>query len=345
MTAGGDDPPTRDRDDSLPARDIEGDSSDAEIADTADELATVLEALRDELRDSRRRGPFGLPAPPTPGELLRFTDDYAIPFAIAVLEANIRALRLLQGAIRLVDAGDRAREDVKSTRDRAISFSQSTLSRLDDVLSKLEESAAEEGNDETFPRNPEARSILSEARALRRELTDALGESTRAGESTASTAGDEPSDAADDGPTTIPIRDGSRSDSDDGETDSRPADQSEPSAVDGNTEESTTEVNVDVEGELQSIKEQLGKVDTEPSDDAAGVDDPDSTEEGDEQVADGETAGGDTDGESAGDDTDGESADGDTDDETAGGHTDGETAGGDAGESAGEASNGSNETE
>ena len=251
MTAAGGDPPARGNG-----------RSDEAIAASAGELADVLEELRDELRGSHRRGPFGLPAPPTPRELLRFTDDYAIPFAIAVLEANIRALRLLQGAIRLVDTGEQAREEVKTTRDRAISFSQSTLSRLDDVLSDLEDAATEDTDDGEFPRNPEARSILTEARDLRRELTDALASSTT------STTGDTRSE---DAVTTIPIRDGSRSSRDATERSEDQAVGAAEAPADG---EPVSEVDVDVEGELQSIKEQLGKVDRES---AAEVDEDDES--------------------------------------------------------------------
>ena len=230
MTAADGDPPVRD------------DPTNYAIADTASELADVLEDLQTELRESQRTGPFGFPAPPTPRELLRFTDDYAIPFMIAVLETNIRALRLLQGAIRLVDTGEQARQDARSTRDRAVSFSQSTLSRLDDVLSELEDSTLEVSNGE-YPRNPEARTILQEARDLRRELTEALAGSTRQTGSSQSTSTET---------TTIPIRDGSRSDAsaERGEKSSTASGVDEPTDTETTESASGTEsgVHVDVEG-------------------------------------------------------------------------------------------------
>ena len=60
------------------------------------ELVTTLEDLEDELEPSDER-PL---RPPTPGELRRFTSDVAIPGLILILESNIRALRLLQRALR-----------------------------------------------------------------------------------------------------------------------------------------------------------------------------------------------------------------------------------------------------
>jgi hypothetical protein len=42
------------------------------------ELEERIEELSEELR-SPPEGPFGLPRPPTPGELLAFVDDHAIP--------------------------------------------------------------------------------------------------------------------------------------------------------------------------------------------------------------------------------------------------------------------------
>ena len=65
------------------------------------ELEARIEELSVELGEPPR-GPLGLPRPPTPGELLAFVDDHAIPTTIAVLEANVRALKALRGAIKLL---------------------------------------------------------------------------------------------------------------------------------------------------------------------------------------------------------------------------------------------------
>ena len=64
------------------------------------ELETQVEELRREIGPPR--GPLGLPRPPSPGELLRFADEHAIPTTIAILEANVRALEALREAIGLL---------------------------------------------------------------------------------------------------------------------------------------------------------------------------------------------------------------------------------------------------
>lgn len=215
------------------------DSTDDELAADVEELVDALEQVREELRP--RRGPFGLPAPPSPGELLRFTDRQVIPFAIAVLEANVRALELLQGAIRLVDSGRAAGEEARRTRERAASLSRRSLERLDGVLADLEASAS----DRSFERRGPGQEILSEARRLRQEVEDALAE--RADEESS----DEPpevrgwDDQTDDGPTGDGPTDGGPID--DEPTDDEPIEDARP--------------DVDVEGELRTIKEELGKLD------------------------------------------------------------------------------------
>lgn len=132
-----------------------------DLADLSEELSVTLRDLRDELRAPR--GPFGLPRPPTPREVLRFTESYAIPTAVAVLEANIRALELLAAAIRAVEGGA---SDADRARSRAESVSRATLERLDDALASLQD--ALEGR----PENAEARRLLDEARELRAEIDD-----------------------------------------------------------------------------------------------------------------------------------------------------------------------------
>ena len=155
-------------------------SRDEELARTAEDLADALRDLRDEVgpRPPRpRRGPMGLPRPPTPREVLRFADDVAIPTAIAVLEANIKILVGIQKTIRLAeterrarergrDARDQAREGGRAARDRATTVGRETLSRLDDALADLQD-AVEEGS---LPREETARDILTEARGLREDL-------------------------------------------------------------------------------------------------------------------------------------------------------------------------------
>lgn len=127
----------------------------------ADELATTLRDLRTELRNERR--PF---RPPTPRQLLRFTDEYTIPALIASLEAAVRTLELLRGAIRLVEG-----RPALPHRDRpnVAAAGHATLDRLDALLADLQD--AFEGE----PTDPEARELLADARELRDELDDQLG--------------------------------------------------------------------------------------------------------------------------------------------------------------------------
>lgn len=143
---------------------------DDDLADLADDLAGTLEELRQELRTQTPRGPLGLPRPPTPRELLRFTDEFAIPTAIAVLEANIRALELLQGTIRLVETEREAADRTRRTRDRAEAVSRTTLDRLDDALHDLQRAASEGA----LPSDADARRIIEDARALRADLEERL---------------------------------------------------------------------------------------------------------------------------------------------------------------------------
>lgn len=231
------------------------DSTDEELATDVEQLADVLSELREQLRP--RRGPLGLPAPPTPGELLRFTDEQAIPFAIAVLEANVRALELLQGAIRLVQSGREADAEARRARDRAASLSRRSLERLEGVLSDLEENLS----DGELPRQAEAREVLSEARRLRDEVEEALAERADGPPDGPSGAGSEPGEFGgtghDDGPTFDGAGDGEQ-------------------------------VDVDVEGELRTIKEELGKIDESTAQDGASDDDASEDSVGEDATADAE---------------------------------------------------------
>jgi hypothetical protein len=141
-----------------------------DLARQAADLARSLRDLQRELEPDRRRGP----RPPSPRELLRFTDEVAIPGLILLLETNIRALKLLQRSIRLADPGEgrREREGGSAVRDTAVEVSQETLSRLDSALADLQE--AIEGR----PENDEAREVLDDARSLRAEINDRLAPGT-----------------------------------------------------------------------------------------------------------------------------------------------------------------------
>lgn len=138
-----------------------------------DELEETLEALRAEIEP--RRGPMGVPRPPRPRELLRFTDEYAIPAAIGVLEANVRALELLRTGIRVSDPERAADEAGRAVRDRASSVRRTTVEQLDNALTELERAMEGSG----LPRNREARDLLTEARRLNREIGDRVADSER----------------------------------------------------------------------------------------------------------------------------------------------------------------------
>lgn len=148
---------------------------DDDLEERVDELQRSLEELRREIEPRPPRGPGGLPRPPTPRELVRFADRQAIPTAIAVLEANVRALELLQAALRLADPERAAATEADRTRERAEELSRRSLDRLDDVLRDLQEATREDA----LPRNSDAREILEEARRLREEITDGIDEAER----------------------------------------------------------------------------------------------------------------------------------------------------------------------
>lgn len=136
--------------------------SDRDLDALATELSDVLRELRAELRRPQRGSP-GVLRPPTPRELLGFTERALIPAAIAVLEANIRALELLASTIRRVeDSTD------PEARARTATATRPTLDRLDAVLEDLQDALAGD------PRSPETRRLLDEARDLRAEIDDRL---------------------------------------------------------------------------------------------------------------------------------------------------------------------------
>ncbi|MFC6732697.1 DUF7547 family protein [Haladaptatus sp. GCM10025893] len=173
---------------------------------------------------------------PSPRRLLSFTDEYAIPTAIAVLEANIRALESLQEVIHLTNRGLDATESTRAGSRRARDVSQEAVTRLERALTDIQV-ALEEG---ALPENPEARKLLTEARDLRTEIDDRLAESrgtTRPAERRASSQ-----------PIVIPVE----PDDEDRAADEQAAHELE----DALAEE-------EIEAELETIREELDKVDDE----------------------------------------------------------------------------------
>lgn len=134
------------------------------------ELEGTLREIRDELQPPRR-GRSGL-RPPTPGEMLRLTREYAIPAAIATLEAQIKALELLAELLGAVNIRDRESLDVGSPTDRAVDVGRTTLRRVRESLDRLEREMAAGG----LPDDPAARDLLAEAKALQEDIDARLAQ-------------------------------------------------------------------------------------------------------------------------------------------------------------------------
>jgi hypothetical protein len=120
----------------------------------------VDEDVRGELRPRRR--------PPTPGEILRFTEEYTLPTAIALLEATVQSLELLRAVLRLVGPGSTA-DDV---RDRLRARRGPETDALRDALADLRDALT--GAD--LPEDSAAGSILVDARELTSEIDSRLDE-------------------------------------------------------------------------------------------------------------------------------------------------------------------------
>lgn len=173
-------------------------SADDDLTALLSDLVTTLRQLETEIEPTTESG---LPRPPTPGELLRFTNDVTIPAVILVLKTNIEVLKLLRRALRMAEGRPPTGTGPTEVRRRATELSRVSLSRLDDALSDLQRAV------EGVPEDEEARELLREARQLRKELADRLSE--------------------------------------------------EPSGSDAVESTETTDVPVDVDAELRSIKDEI----------------------------------------------------------------------------------------
>lgn len=197
------------------------------------ELEERIEELSEELR-SPPEGPFGLPRPPTPGEVLRFVDDHAIPTTIAILEANVRALKALRGAISLLRRTEKRDPTgrAEGLRDRTDSVAREAVTELDRAVSDLAD--AIEGNG--LPDDEEARSVLQEIRSVRDEVADTLASDNTTIE-TGGAEGDAEEETADDG-------------GEGGDSGDEDAAEDDDGAARGGVE-------IDVENELESIKDEM----------------------------------------------------------------------------------------
>ncbi|WP_227130713.1 DUF7547 family protein [Halorubellus salinus] len=276
---------------------------DVDFAATAEELSTVLQELRDELRRDPPRGPFGLPRPPSPSEVVRFADEVAIPGTIAVLEVNIKLLETVQRAIRVVDTGNRARERATGARDRAAGSAERLAEVSDRTLERLERSLGDLQtalDDGGLPDDGAAGELLSEARALRDDVQSRLREA-RERDHTLDEF-EERANRADDARRADAARD------DD------PADRNATGAT-GDSDSVDEGVKVDVDAEIETLKDRYGKRDDATADGDAGADDGDGSADagsGNDASSGGgdDDAGSSDDGaEATGDDADGDDAD------------------------------------
>ncbi|WP_192498445.1 DUF7547 family protein [Halorussus halophilus] len=222
------------------------DWDDEDDPEELDERVADLEARMRDLRTEMTRppeGPMGLPRPPTPREVLSFTGEYAIPTVIAILEANIRALEMLQQVVKVLDPNHSVTEEGRDRLEsRAADASRATLDRLESALGEVE-TAINEGN---LPREGEARDILQDARRINRDIRDRVRESQeRADEARANEREERDRDSA-----RAQDRDAPPTDIEDRGT------TIELDGDDGDDEEDDRG-QVDVDAELRSIKDEI----------------------------------------------------------------------------------------
>ena len=134
-----------------------------EFEQRLDELESTLTELRRELRAERRRTP---PKPPSLSELLRFTEQYTIPTLIALLEATIQSLELLRRTLRLADPERAVREESQTARRRLDSVGAEASGQLAGVLAELRTALSEAD----LPENPESRRLIDDTQELTSEI-------------------------------------------------------------------------------------------------------------------------------------------------------------------------------
>jgi len=154
------------------------DRDDEELAALLADLERTLTELRSAIDADVRGGNGTTPddrrrprRPPTPGEILRFTEEYTIPTLIALLEATVRSLELLRAVLRLAGPGATTAERL---RERSRADDAPDVATLRDALGDLR--AALTGAD--LPADSEAGSVLADARALTEEIDDRLADAS-----------------------------------------------------------------------------------------------------------------------------------------------------------------------
>ncbi|QGX94450.1 hypothetical protein EI982_06435 [Haloplanus rallus] len=198
------------------------------LADLERTLADLRSAVEDDVRDGgregRNEGVTPPRRPPTPGEILRFTEQYTIPTLVALLEATVQSLELLRAVLRL--AGPRPTEERLRTRLR--SPESPDAATLRETLADLR--AALTGAD--LPEESAAGSVIADARSLTTEIDDRLASIEEEPDAERERQ-DRSESATDERGVAIDVREGNGDDTADGSTD------------------------VDVDAELASIKESL----------------------------------------------------------------------------------------
>lgn len=211
------------------------DNPERDLAETTAELSETLQNLRAEL-DESARGPFGLPRPPKPAKLLRFTEQYTIPTILAILEAAIRTLELVGAALRATDgrpidavSGESERAKGFDTRGQLAATSRATLDRLDDALADVQSATRGE------PPDPDVRELLDQARRLSADIDERLAEAAQ----------------------------GSVSSERDESTESTKHDGADQTG--GMHKDDGTEIGIDVDDELASIKADVDEEEAQPA--------------------------------------------------------------------------------
>jgi hypothetical protein len=219
-------------------------SDDADRPRDREALAAQLDELEDTLTDLRgelQAEDSGPPQPPRLGELLRFTEQYTIPTVIAILEATIQSLELLQRTLRLADPTRAAREESDAARDRLDQVGSEAGDQLAGALADLRTALSEAD----LPENPDSRDLIEDARELTGEIETRLRDAEQ-------TVSDQRRAEKSSRGVMIDVDDGTDSDeAGDGDSGSNEADPAD-----------STSASVDVDAELESIKHELDDSDT-----------------------------------------------------------------------------------
>jgi hypothetical protein len=242
---------------------------DEEFRAVVEDLTVTLRDLKHELereqerRTRDRRGLFGLPRPPSGEQLLRFADEFAIPAAITILEANVELLKHLRRAIRTAERTRETRERTREAGEQAVDAGQDLLQRVGDGLGDLR--SALEG--ETIPEDAAGEDLLAEVRDLQAEIDSRVDDArTRSERSRRRRDRDESTAREDDAE-----RD--RDEPAAPEDDAEPAGDGRPDDRDGDADEAATKI--DVDAELESLRERYRDEGSDAEGDrpAAGDDD------------------------------------------------------------------------